>query len=52
MAELKIAEDHTNSKSVMHSSLGATLIDTVSSIGFLTYNNSNMSGVSVDLHAR
>lgn len=49
VAELKIAEEHTNPLGGLHGGLSATLIDTVSSWGLFT--RTAVPTVSVDIHA-
>lgn len=51
VAELKIAEEHTNPLGGLHGGLSATLIDSVSTWGLLTHKNAGVPSVSVDIHA-
>nr|CAH7744352.1 unnamed protein product [Callosobruchus chinensis] len=50
VAELKVAEEHTNPMGGLHGGCSATLVDNISSFAFLSHEKGGAASVSVDMH--
>ena len=49
VAEMEVAEEHTNKGGTLHGGLTATLVDTISTVALMTTGPGN-PGVSVDIN--
>ncbi|VEN60186.1 unnamed protein product [Callosobruchus maculatus] len=50
VAELKVAEEHSNPMGGLHGGCSATLVDNVSSFALLSHEKGGAASVSVDMH--